>query len=307
MRSLLFIPADSERKFAKGRASEADALILDLEDSVAAARRPEARQLARGFLSGERTGQRLLVRINPLESEDALQDLAATMPSRPDAVMLPKATPAELRRLDHYLAALEAANGIRAGATRIVAIATETPAAVFSLGEYPGVTPRLEALTWGAEDLAALLGAVNRRPDGVYDDTFRLARALCVLAAQAAGVPALDTVYTDFRDVPGLEEECRAASRAGFAGKLAIHPGQVSAINTAFSPSAEELAWAHRVVEAFAANPGAGTIGIDGKMIDRPHLVLAERILKKGEGLCPQTLKHGTPLGPIGPRPHLLK
>ncbi|HLI11264.1 MAG TPA: CoA ester lyase [Alphaproteobacteria bacterium] len=282
MRSLLFVPADSERKLAKGRESGADVLILDLEDSVAAARRPEARRLARGFLAAPRAGgQRYYVRVNPLASEAPLADLAAVMPGRPDGIMLPKSTPGDLRRLDHYLAAFEAAAEIPLGDTRIVAIATETPEAVFALGGYRGVTPRLEGLTWGAEDLAAVLGAANRRPDGAYDDVFRLARALCLLGAHAAGVAAIDTVFTDFKDDKGLEAECAAARRMGFTGKMAIHPAQVAVINGAFAATAEELAWARQVVEAFAADPAAGAIGIGGKMIDRPHLVLAERILAR--------------------------
>ncbi|MFI4986550.1 MAG: HpcH/HpaI aldolase/citrate lyase family protein [Alphaproteobacteria bacterium] len=285
MRSLLFAPADSERKLAKARESGADALILDLEDSVAAARRPEARKLARTFLAqARRADQRLYVRINPLAGSDALQDLAAVLPGRPDGIMLPKSTPDGVRTLAHYLAALEAAAGIPQGATRIIAIATETPGAIFELGGYGGVSPRLEGLTWGAEDLAAVLGAANRRPDGVYDDVFRLACALCLLAAGAAGVLPIDTVFTDFKNADGLEAECAVARRAGFTGKMAIHPAQVPVINKAFSATAEEIAWAREVIAAFAANPEAGVIGIGGKMIDRPHLVLAERLLARTGG-----------------------
>ncbi|MGE5088351.1 MAG: HpcH/HpaI aldolase/citrate lyase family protein [Candidatus Levyibacteriota bacterium] len=286
MRSLLFVPADSERKLAKGRESGADALILDLEDSVAAERRPEARRIARDFLAAAGSGgQRRYVRINPLVDDTPLADLAAVMPARPDGIMLPKATPELVRVLSHYLAAFEAAAGSPAGSTRIVAIATETPGAVFELGGYRGASPRLEALTWGAEDLAAVIGCVNRTPEGDYEDVFRLARSLCVLAASAAGVTPIDTVFTDFRDERSLEAECAATRRMGFTAKMAIHPAQVAAINRAYSASAEEIAWARKVVEAFAANPGVGTIGIDGKMIDRPHLVLAQRVLaRSGEG-----------------------
>lgn len=288
MRSLLFVPADSERKLAKGRESGADVLIVDLEDSVAAARRPEGRRLARAFLDEPRAaGQRLYVRINPLADDQPLDDLAAVVPGRPDGIMLPKATPDGLRRLDNYLAALEVANGIVTGTTRIIAIATETPAAVFELGGYKDVSPRLEGLTWGAEDLAAAIGAVNRLPDGSYDDVFRLARSLCVLGANTAGVLPIDTVFTDFRDEAGLEAECAAARRMGFTAKMAIHPGQVPVINRAFAVSAEEIAWARKVIDAFAADPRAGTIGIDGKMVDRPHVVLAERILARA-GDAPQ-------------------
>ncbi len=283
MRSLLFVPGDSERKLAKGSASDADALILDLEDSVVPARRPEARRITCAFLAHTpRARQRLYVRINPLTTEDALADLAAVMASRPDGIVVPKSMPGNIRTLDHYLLALEAANGITRGATRVIAIATETPVAAFELGGYRGVAARLEGLTWGAEDIAAVLGAVNRRPDGRYDDVFRLVRALCILGAHAAGVMAIDTVFTDYRDETGLAAECDAARRAGFVAKMAIHPSQVEAINRAFTPSTEELAWARDIVAAFAANPDAGTVGVRGKMLDRPHLVMAERLLARG-------------------------
>ena len=282
MRSLLFVPADSERKLVRGRESAASGLILDLEDSVAAQARPQARMMARAALDGSRISE-LWVRINPLTTADALLDLAAVMPGRPFGVLLPKSTPGELRKLDDFLSALEAANGITRFATKVIAIATETGAGVFRLGEYGGITPRLAALTWGAEDLAALLGATNRRPDGIYDDTFRLVRALCLLGAQAAGVEAIDTINADFRNEEGLRAECEAARRAGFTGKMAILPAQLAPINEAFTPSPDELAWAREVVAAFAARPDAGTIGLGGKMVDRPHLVLAERLLKRNE------------------------
>lgn len=280
MRSLLFVPADSERKLARAPASGADALILDLEDSVVPQNRDRARTLARGFLAQPSDGRpRRYVRVNALQSGAALDDLAAVMPGRPDGVLLPKCVPADLRILDHYLSAFEAAHGIAAGQTRVVAIATETPAAMFALGGYAGVSARLEAITWGAEDLAACIGGDNRRADGVYDDVYRLARALCLLAAADAGVMAIDTIFTDFRDEAGLRTECAAARRSGFAAKMAIHPAQIAAINDAFSVSHEGLAWARKVVAAFAANPEAGTVALDGRMIDRPHLALAERLL----------------------------
>lgn len=282
MRSLLFVPADSERKLVRGRESAASGLILDLEDSVAAQARPQARMMARAALDGSRTPE-LWVRINPIATGDALLDLAAVMPGRPFGVLLPKCTPHDLRKLDDFLSALEAANGITRFATKVIAIATETGAGVFRLGEYGGITPRLAALTWGAEDLAALLGATNRRPDGIYDDTFRLVRALCLLGAQAAGVEAIDTINADFRNEEGLRADCEAARRAGFTGKMAIHPAQLAPINEAFTPSPDELAWAREVVAAFAARPDAGTIGLGGKMVDRPHLVLAERLLQRNE------------------------
>ena len=281
MRSYLFVPADSERKLARGKASGADALLLDLEDSVAVENRAAARKLARAYLESEAAKPARYVRINPLSSGVALDDLVAVVPGAPDGIMLPKCTPDDVRTVDHYLSALELAAGLPVGKIRIVAIATETPQAVFTLGGYAGCSARLHGLTWGAEDLATCIGAHNRKPDGTYDDVFRLARSLCLLAASSAGVIPIDTVYTDFKNLSGLREECLAARRAGFLGKLAIHPDQVAVMNEAFSPTEAEIAWARTVKDAFAKNPGAGTIGIDGKMIDRPHLVLAERVLKQ--------------------------
>ena len=283
MRSLLFVPADSERKLARGPQSSADALILDLEDSVVPANRPLARSQARDFLNSTGSaGFRRYVRINPLSSGVALDDLAAVVPARPDGILLPKCVPEALRTLDHYLTAFEAAFKLSPGATRIIAIATETPAAMFALGRYLGVSQRLEGITWGAEDLAACLGGNNRRSDGIYDDVYRLARSLCLLGAAAANVLAIDTIYTDFKDDAGLAVECAAAKRSGFTAKMAIHPAQIPAINNAFSATAEELAWAREVVAIFAENPDAGTIALDGKMIDKPHLTLALRLLGLG-------------------------
>ncbi len=280
MRSFLFVPADSERKLARGPESGADALILDLEDSVVPANRPQARVLAHAFLEASgATSFRRYVRINPLASGIALDDLAAVVPGKPDGILLPKCLPEEVKTLDHYLSAFEAAAGIEGGRVKIVAIATETPAAVFALGGYAGASPRLEGITWGAEDLSAAIGGNNRRADGAYDDVYRLARSLCLLAASAADVMPIDTIYTDFRDPAGLAAECAAARRSGFTAKMAIHPAQIPVINEAFTPSEEELAWARSVVALFAANPDAGTIALDGKMVDRPHLTLAQRLL----------------------------
>jgi citrate lyase subunit beta/citryl-CoA lyase len=280
MRSMLFVPADSERKLARGLESVADALILDLEDSVAAANRPTARRLAREFLKAHGPDRILrYVRINPLASGVALDDLAATVAGRPDGILLPKCVPEDVRTLDHYLSAFEAAAGAPVGAIRIVAIATETPQAVFALGGYAGVSPRLEAITWGAEDLSACLGGSNKTIEGDYDGPHRLARSLCLLAAAATEVVAIDTIYTDFKDPEGLKAECLAARRSGFAAKMAIHPAQLATINEAFSVSPQERQWAERVVAAFAANPDAGTLALDGKMIDKPHLTLACRLL----------------------------
>jgi len=285
VRSLLFVPADSERKLARARQSGADALILDLEDSVVPANRMAARAQARAFLAeaGD-SGFRRYVRINPLTSGVALDDLAAVLPGRPHGILLPKCLPEDVRTLDHYLTAFEVAFGLTPGVVRIIAIATETPAAMFALGRYAGVSPRLEGITWGAEDLAACLGGSNRKFDGSYDDAYRLARALCLLAAADADVTPIDTIYTDFKDEAGLAAECAAARRSGFVAKMAIHPAQLSAINRAFSATEEELAWARQVVAIFAENPDAGTVALDGKMVDRPHLTLARRTL----GLAPE-------------------
>ena len=280
IRSFLFVPADSERKLARGLESGADALILDLEDSVAAANRPTARRQAREFLDTHGSEEiARYVRINPLNSGLALDDLAATVAGRPDGVLLPKCVPEDVRTLDHYLSAFEAAAGHPVGGIRIVAIATETARAVFELGNYAGSSPRLEAVTWGAEDLSADIGGNNRTAGGVYDGPYQLARSLCLLAASAAGVAALDTIYTDFRDEGGLKAEAVAARRSGFTGKMAIHPAQLATINEVFSTSAEEWEWAERVIAAFATSPDAGTLALDGKMIDKPHLVLARRLL----------------------------
>ena len=277
-RSWLFVPGDSARKLEKAAGSGADALILDLEDSVAAARLPVARQMVADYLRAPRSAA-LWVRINALDSH-ALADLAAVLAAAPDGIVLPKCqSAADVVRLGHYLSALEAAFGLAGGGIAIAAIATETPASLFTLGGYAGA-PRLAALTWGAEDLAAALGAsANRAADGSYAAPYQMARALALAGAAAAQVAPLDTVFTDFRNAAGLEAEARAARRDGFTGKLAIHPDQVGPINAAFTPDAAEIAHAQRIVAAFEANPGLGTVGLDGQMIDRPHLKQAQRLL----------------------------
>jgi citrate lyase subunit beta/citryl-CoA lyase len=281
MRCLLFVPGDSERKLARAPESGADALILDLEDSVAPANRLAARRHVRDFLAASGSAEfRRYVRINPLASDVALDDLAAVVGGKPDGILLPKCEPDDVRTLDHYLSALERVSALPHGSVRVIAIATETPAAMFALGGYRGASARLEAITWGAEDLAACIGGNNRRADGTYDDLYRLARSLCLLGAAAAGVVPIDTIYTDFRDEAGLAAECVAARRSGFAAKMAIHPLQVPVINRAFAISEDELAWARKIVQAFADNPEAGTIAVDGKMVDKPHLTLARRLLE---------------------------
>lgn len=283
-RSWLFVPGDSERKMTKAAACGADVLILDLEDSVAAENTATARGLVREYLKSraDRQGQKLWVRINPLATPMALADLAGVMPGAPDGILLPKPDSAgEVATLGHYLDAFEAASGLEAGATRIMPVATETALGMFQLGAYRGLTPRLAGLTWGAEDLAAALGAgTNRRADGAYAHTYEMARSLCLLGAVAAGVPAIDTITGDFRDKDLIERETQDGRRLGFRGKIAIHPDQVEIINRAFTPTEAELAQARRIVAAFAT-AGTGTVGLDGQMLDMPHLKQAQNLLAR--------------------------
>ena len=284
LRSLLFVPGDSERKMSKIQESEADAIILDLEDSVAKDRLGIAREMVRDFMAAtpERSKRQLWVRINPLATDLALADLAAIMAGGPDGIVLPKPDSAsDAVTLDHYLSALEAREGLELGATKILAVATETAHTLFTLHSYCGATKRLYGMTWGAEDLSAALGAfTNQAPDGSgYDDVFKLARSLCLAASKAAGVEPVGSVYPDFRDGEGLAGEARHDRQSGFTGKIAIHPAQVAIINQAFTPSAEEVAHAEAVIRIFADNPGAGTLALDGKMLDMPHLKQARGIV----------------------------
>ena len=278
IRSFLFVPADSERKLAKAADADADALILDLEDAVQAAERPRARVLAREFLEG---CDNAWVRINPFDSEEAADDLEAVMPAAPAGIVLPKPPGADSAvRLAQALDRLEDEHSLSRGQTRILPLCTEHPRALFSLDSYIGSTPRLAGLSWGAEDLAAAVGAsTNRDESGEWLPTYTLARSLCLIAAAAASVPAFDTVYTDFRDQAGLARYARAARRDGFRGMLAIHPAQLAIINEAFQPDEQEIERARRIVALFEAQPGAGTLALDGQMIDRPHLKQAERVL----------------------------
>jgi citrate lyase subunit beta/citryl-CoA lyase len=283
LRSLLFIPADSERKLQKGDDVAADVLILDLEDAVVPDRKAAARQLALDYLSG-RSGKRksrLWVRINPINTPESTADLECIMAGRPDGIIQPKTrSPDDVIELGEQLGRLERELGIARGSTLILPVATETPEALFTLGEFSRCGDRLAALTWGAEDLSAAVGAAtNKESDGNWTFPYQLARALCLFAASAAGVPAIDTLYADFRDTAGLQAACDTARRDGFIGKLAIHPAQVAVINRAFTPSAEEIEYARRVVGAFAAQPGAGTLSLDGRMLDIPHLKQARKIL----------------------------
>ena len=278
-RSFLFVPADSERKMEKAGSVGADALILDLEDAVAVEARPRARGLAADYLQG---ADNVWVRINPIDTDDSTADLEAVMPGAPAGIVLPKPrSAADAVTLAGHIGNLEEQHGLEQGSTRIMALCTEHPEALFTLDSYIGATPRLEALSWGAEDLAAATGAVaNRDDDGNWLPRFEMARSLCLFAAAAAEVAAVDTVYTDFRDLEGLLRYASQARRDGFSGMLAIHPAQVEVINAAFEPTADELERAARIIRLFDENPGAGTVGLDGKMIDRPHLVQARRLLQ---------------------------
>ncbi|MDX1508730.1 MAG: CoA ester lyase [Woeseiaceae bacterium] len=282
IRSFLFVPADSERKMQKAFVSGADALIFDLEDSVAADARADARQLAR-----ENINENVWVRINPLDTEDADLDLDAVMPAGPAGIVLPKPENAgDAIDLAFRLDELERSHKLDAGRTRILPLCTERPAALFSLGGYAGATERLAGLSWGAEDLSTTLGATaNRDDNGNWLPPYELARSLCLVAAAAADVPAIDTVFTDFRDSDGLRRYASNARRDGFSGMLAIHPAQIGVINDAFCPSAAEIERAQRIIELFENNPGAGTLGLDGEMIDRPHLLQARRVVELAAAL----------------------
>jgi citrate lyase subunit beta/citryl-CoA lyase len=287
-RSLLVVPGDSERKQAKALQAGADALILDLEDSVAEAALPAARTRVRDFLAAHAPGaraQQLWVRPNSPASGKLVEDLAAIIAGRPDGVVLPKISSVrEVHEAGRHLSELEDKAGVAKGSTRVIVIATETPRALLTLHEYAPQTvgERLAGLTWGMEDLSAAIGALaNTAPDGSLTPVFELARSLCLVAAAAAGVQAIDGVHADFRDREGLEREVARARRDGFTGKLAIHPDQVPVINAAFSPSEAQIEHARRVLAAFESAKGAGVTSLDGKMLDRPHQVLAQRVLER--------------------------
>ena len=286
MRSLLFVPGDSPRKLEKALTAGADALLLDLEDAVAPAAKDGARRTVAAFLAeavAEAGRPRLYVRVNALDTGLTDADLAGVMMEKPDGIVLPKAAGGpDVARLGAKLAVWEARAGVGDGATRVLAIAAESARGIFGLGTYADAGGRLMGLTWGGEDLSADVGAeTNRDARGAYTEPYRLARSLTLFAAAAASVDALDAVYTNFRDLVGLEAECREARRDGFVAKMAIHPAQVPVINAAFTPSAEAVEQARAVVAAFRANPDAGVTGVDGEMLDRPHLLRAERLLAR--------------------------
>ena len=284
LRSLLFVPADSEKKLAKSKSSPADALILDLEDSVAAENRPKARDMVREFLK-ETHRQAIWVRINPLGSDDFIRDIEAVTASKPAGYVVPKPDgPYALGVIDAHLITREMQAGLVHGSIKLLPVATETPIAAMSLQDYRSPPPRLAAMTWGAEDLSAALGAAtNRDENGEFLLTYRIVRSLCLIAAKAADVPAIETLHADFRDEKGLERAARAAQREGFAGMLAIHPDQVAVINEAFTPSVSDVEHAKNVVAAFAG--GAGVASLDGKMLDQPHLKQAKNVLAMDDAI----------------------
>jgi len=289
IRSWLFVPGDSERKLKKGRENEADALILDLEDAVAEDRQEIARQRVHDFLctNTERSRQQLWVRINPLGTSLSLPDLAAIMPGAPDGILVPKVYSADdVNKLANYLSALETTSGITTGSTKITCIATETAASLLTFHTYlKNTTERLVGMTWGGEDLTAALGAIDNKNPGTgdYDEPYLLARSLCLATARAINVQPIGVVFPNFKNLEGLRDECLRERRAGFVGKIAIHPAQVEVINRAFTPTDEEIAYAKKVIEVFEKNPDLGTVGLDGKMLDMPHLKQARNILSMSE------------------------
>jgi citrate lyase subunit beta/citryl-CoA lyase len=289
MRSLLFVPADGGAKLDKAMASGADAVIVDLEDSIAPERKDVARQAAFDFLksaAAKKDRPRLLVRINGLDTGLTDADLDAVVPGAPDGILFPKAEGgATVTHLDAKLTAREAIAGLPEGAIKILAQTVESAAGLFSAGSYRGASARLIGMTWGPEDLSAELGALaNREADGTLTEPYRFARSVCLFGAAAARVPAIETIHVDFRNLDALRHDTEIARRDGFTGRLAIHPAQVPVINAVFTPSAAEIDKAKAIVAAFAAKPGAGTVGIDGKMYDRPHLARAQALLARSGG-----------------------
>lgn len=285
MRSLLFVPADGGSKLDKAMASGADGVIIDLEDSIAAESKESARKLALDFLKSAQSRKdrpQLLVRINGLDTGMTDADLDAVVPGKPDAVLLPKAEGgATVIHLDAKLTVREALAGLPEGEIKILAQTVESPAGLFSAGSYRNCSARLIGMTWGPEDLSAELGAeANREIDGTLTEPYRIARAMCLFGAAAAKVSAIETIYVNFRDTDVLRKDTELARRDGFTGRLAIHPAQVPVINEVFTPSTAQIEKAKAIVAAFEAKPGAGTVGMDGKMYDRPHLARAQALLQ---------------------------
>ena len=286
MRTYLFVPGDAPRKLEKGLASGADALLLDLEDSVAPDAKPKAREIVREYLLAQASRKdrpRLFVRVNALDTGLTDADLDVVMAARPDGILFPKSRHGgDVTHLDAKITAREALHNIEEGTTRILVLVTESAEALFGLSNYRGSSERLDGMTWGAEDLSADLGAeTNRNERGDYTDPYRLARAQCLIAAVAAGVAPIDSIYPNFRDADGLRREALEGRRDGFTGKMAIHPDQVPVINEIYTPSAESIAQAKRLIDAFAAAGNAGVISLDGQMYDQPHLKRALRLLAR--------------------------
>ncbi|MCW5687923.1 MAG: CoA ester lyase [Pseudolabrys sp.] len=286
MRSLLFVPADAGAKLDKAMASGADVVIIDLEDSITPERKPAARQAAREYLTAHHADAKrpqLFVRINGLDTGMTDADLEAIVPGKPDAVLFPKAEGgSSVVHLDAKLSAQEAIAGLAEGTVKVLAQNVESAAGLFLAGTFKDASKRLIGMTWGPEDLSAELGAESNRDDnGFLTEPYRFARSICLFGAAAAKLPAIETVYVDFRNSEGLRQDTIAARRDGFTGRLAIHPAQVPVINEVFTPSAEQIEKAKAIIAAFAANPGAGAIGIGGKMFDRPHLVRAQALLAR--------------------------
>jgi citrate lyase subunit beta / citryl-CoA lyase len=289
MKSLLFVPADGGSKLDKAMASGADAIIIDLEDSISPERKGQARAAALEFLKSAVTKTqrpRLLVRINGLDTGMTDADLDAVVAGKPDAIVFPKAEgAASVVHLDAKLTAREAIAGLPEGSIKILAQAVESAAGLFAAGTFRNASARLIGLTWGPEDLSAELGAeANRDADGQLTEPYRLARNMCLFGAAVAKLPAIETVYVDFRNSEGLRRDTQEARRDGFSGRLAIHPAQVPVINDVFTPTPEQIEKAKLVIAAFAAQPGAGAVGIDGKMFDRPHLIRAQKLLESLKG-----------------------
>jgi citrate lyase subunit beta/citryl-CoA lyase len=284
MRSLLFVPGDSEKKLAKAQGCGADVLILDLEDAVAPASKTKARGLVADYLKSLKERKtRFYVRVNALSTGLADADLDAVVPAKPDGIMLPKCGGgAEAIALGAKLAAREAINGLPDGAIKTIPIATETTASLFHMGSYAGASARMEALTWGAEDLAAEVAAETQRlEDGNYTAPYQLARSLALFAAISSQVTPIDTVYTNFKDEAGLRREAVAARRDGFLGKMLIHPDQVGPVNEIFTPTKESIARAQAILKAFLS--GAGVANLNGEMLDMLHVKYAERVLARAK------------------------
>jgi citrate lyase subunit beta/citryl-CoA lyase len=291
LRSLLFVPGDSERKQRRALSAGADALILDLEDSVSLSRLPAARGQVAEVLRARTTLSQLWVRVNAPSSGQLFADIDVVVAGRPDGIVLPKASCADVTEVARHIEEAESRAGVATGSIKLIVIATESPRALLTANAYLAAdNPRLVGMTWGSEDLAASLGATAKVDgSGEWTSTFQLARSVCLLTAAAIGVQAIDTIHAAFADLDGIARSAARARRDGFTGKLAIHPDQVAPINAAFTPDAAEVEHARRVVEAFERNDGVGVVSLDGQMLDRPHLMLARRVLALATSACART------------------